>query len=103
MARLIAKHLSPIPSAIFKRFKAVIKARSITASAFERIVNEKPDGEIERANATHKYFIDACCFYLFEARASDVYSSSLDEKCSKSLWKTKCVEIFMSRNRLKKT
>ncbi|KAI7344544.1 hypothetical protein KC320_g8778, partial [Hortaea werneckii] len=50
---------NPVPSAIFKLFKAVIKARSITASAFERIVNEKPDSEIERANATHKYFIDA--------------------------------------------
>ncbi|KAI7335406.1 hypothetical protein KC315_g3274 [Hortaea werneckii] len=37
MARLIARHLDPIPSAIFKLFKAVIKARSITASAFERI------------------------------------------------------------------
>ncbi|KAI6908296.1 hypothetical protein KC318_g3620 [Hortaea werneckii] len=59
MARLIAKHLNPIPSAIFKLFKAVIKARSITASAFERIVSEKPDPEIERANATHKYFFDA--------------------------------------------
>ncbi|KAI7245624.1 hypothetical protein KC319_g3163 [Hortaea werneckii] len=59
MARLIAKHLNPVPSAIFKLFKAVIKARSITASAFERIVSEKPDPEIERANATHKYFIDA--------------------------------------------
>ena len=34
MARLIAKHLNPVPSAIFKLFKAVIKARSITASAF---------------------------------------------------------------------
>ncbi|GAB1741341.1 hypothetical protein NU219Hw_g6578t1 [Hortaea werneckii] len=59
MARLIAKHLNPIPSAIFKLFKAVIKARSITASAFERIASEKPDPEIERANATHKHFIDA--------------------------------------------
>ncbi|KAI7462105.1 hypothetical protein D0860_02755 [Hortaea werneckii] len=38
---------------------AMARARSITASAFERIVNEKPDPEIERANATHKYFIDA--------------------------------------------
>ncbi|KAI7604084.1 hypothetical protein KC343_g14238, partial [Hortaea werneckii] len=36
MARLIAKHLNPVPSAIFKLFKAVIKARSITASAFEK-------------------------------------------------------------------
>ncbi|KAI7101615.1 hypothetical protein KC340_g14431 [Hortaea werneckii] len=73
MARLIARHLDPIPSAIFKLFKAVIKARSITASAFERIVSEKPDPEIERANATHKHFIDALtqAFHALGGRSWD--------------------------------
>lgn len=59
MSKLIAEHLQPIPSAIFGLFQAVIKARSITYDAFQQIVNEKPDPEIERSNATHKHFINA--------------------------------------------
>jgi hypothetical protein len=59
MTRLIAKHLDPIPSTVFRLFKAIIKARSATHAAFRQVVNEKPDPEIDRANETHKYFIDA--------------------------------------------
>ncbi|KAH7394764.1 hypothetical protein BKA66DRAFT_509561 [Pyrenochaeta sp. MPI-SDFR-AT-0127] len=59
MSKLIAKHLQPIPSGIFSLFQSVIKARSVTYDAFQQIVNEKPDPEIERSNATHKYFIEA--------------------------------------------
>lgn len=59
MSRLIGKHLQPIPSAIFRLFQAVIKARSAVYAAFQQMVNEKPDPDIEKSNATHKYFIDA--------------------------------------------
>ncbi|KAJ4361865.1 hypothetical protein N0V83_010806 [Neocucurbitaria cava] len=59
MSRLIAKNVKPIPSAVFQLFQAVIKARSSVYAAFQQIVNEKPDPEIERSNATHKHFIDA--------------------------------------------
>jgi hypothetical protein len=37
----------------------IIKARSTMYAAFQQIVNEKPDPDIERINATHKHFIDA--------------------------------------------
>lgn len=59
MARLIAKHLNPIPPTVFRLFEAIIRARSATHAAFQQVVKQKPDPEIERANATHKYFIDA--------------------------------------------
>jgi hypothetical protein len=59
MARLIAKHVDPTPSTIFRLFSGVIKARSTTYAAYQQIVSRKPDPEIERANETHKYFIDA--------------------------------------------
>ncbi|CAO2658337.1 Nn.00g060600.m01.CDS01 [Neocucurbitaria sp. VM-36] len=59
MSRLIARNLKPIPSAIFKLFQAVIKARSTVHAVFQQIVNENPDPDIERSNATHKHFIDA--------------------------------------------
>ncbi|KAF2868102.1 hypothetical protein BDV95DRAFT_580257 [Massariosphaeria phaeospora] len=59
MAKLIAKHVQPVPAAVFRLFQAVIKARSTTHDAFQQIVNQTPDPEIERSNATHKHFIDA--------------------------------------------
>ena len=59
MSNLIAKHLQPIPSEIFRLFRSVIKARSITYDAFRQIINEKPDPEIDRSNATHRHFIEA--------------------------------------------
>lgn len=58
MSRLIAGKLNPIPSAIFALFHAVIKARSTVHAAFQQIVNEKPDADIEKSNATHKHFVD---------------------------------------------
>jgi hypothetical protein len=59
MSRLIARNLETIPPAIFELFQAVIKARSTMYAAFQQILNEKPDPDIERSNATHKHFIDA--------------------------------------------
>lgn len=59
MSKLIAKNHKPIPSAIFDLFRAVIKARSTMYAAFQQIVNEKSDPDIENSNPTHKHFIDA--------------------------------------------
>ncbi|KAI8930951.1 hypothetical protein NX059_011966 [Plenodomus lindquistii] len=59
ISQLIAENLQPIPSAVFRLFRAVIKARSIVYAAFQQIVDQKSDPEIEASNATHKYFIDA--------------------------------------------
>jgi hypothetical protein len=59
MAKLIAKNLEQIPTTIFALFQAVIKGRSIMYAAFQQIVSERPDPEIEKSNATHKHFIDA--------------------------------------------
>ncbi|KAL6705611.1 hypothetical protein ACN47E_006558 [Coniothyrium glycines] len=59
MSKLIAKHLNPVPSSILVLFQAVIRARSATYAAFQQIVVETPDPEIESSNATHKHFIDA--------------------------------------------
>lgn len=69
MARLIAKHVDLIPSTIFRLFNRVIKARSTTYAAYQQIVSRKRDPEIERANETHKYFIDALTEAL-EARVA---------------------------------
>jgi hypothetical protein len=59
MSRLIARYLEPIPLAILHLFQAVIEARSTMHAAFQQIVNETPESEIERSNTTHKHFIDA--------------------------------------------
>ncbi len=74
MSRLIAKHVQPIPSRIFELFQAVIKARSVTYEAFQRIVNQTPDPEIEKSNATHKHFIDALT-EAFDALGGKLWSS----------------------------
>ncbi|KAF2712349.1 hypothetical protein K504DRAFT_371948 [Pleomassaria siparia CBS 279.74] len=75
MSRLIARNLKPIPSAILKLFQAVIKARSTVHAAFQHIVNEKPDPDIERNNATHKHFLDALT-KAFEALGGNSQDSS---------------------------
>lgn len=59
MAKLIAIHLNPVPTSIFKLFQDVIRARSTMYATFQQFVKHTPDPEIERSNATHKYFIEA--------------------------------------------
>jgi hypothetical protein len=59
LSRLIAKHISAVPPAIFRLFRAVIDARTATHAAFQQIVAENPDPAIEKSNLTHKHFIDA--------------------------------------------
>ncbi|KAL3418228.1 hypothetical protein PVAG01_09943 [Phlyctema vagabunda] len=59
ISELIAKHISPIPSTIFRLFQSVIEARTATHAVFQQIVTEKPVAEIERSNISHKCFIDS--------------------------------------------
>ncbi|ORX97348.1 hypothetical protein BCR34DRAFT_578009 [Clohesyomyces aquaticus] len=77
MSKLIAKFLLPVPSGIFKLFQAVIKARSAIYAAFQQIVIQKPDPEIEKSNATHKHFIDALT-ESFEALGGNLWNSNKD-------------------------
>ncbi|KAG7291176.1 hypothetical protein NEMBOFW57_001188 [Staphylotrichum longicolle] len=59
LSRLIAKHITAVPPAILRLFRAVINARTATHQAFQQIVAENPDPAIEKSNLTHKHFIDA--------------------------------------------
>ncbi|KAL5118115.1 hypothetical protein ACEQ8H_003950 [Pleosporales sp. CAS-2024a] len=59
MSRLIAQHLETIPVTVLRLFQSVIEARSTVHAAFQQILNEKPDPEIEKSNVTHKHFINA--------------------------------------------
>ncbi|KAL7621943.1 hypothetical protein AAE478_007443 [Parahypoxylon ruwenzoriense] len=59
LSKLIAKHIDPIPSAILALFDSVIQARAATYEAFQQLVANKSDPEIERSNVSHKHFINA--------------------------------------------
>ncbi|KAE9368958.1 hypothetical protein N431DRAFT_382769 [Stipitochalara longipes BDJ] len=59
LSKLIAKHINPIPSTIYRLFQSVIDARLAANSLFQQIATENPDPEIERSNASHKLFIEA--------------------------------------------
>ncbi|KAI1434363.1 hypothetical protein GGR50DRAFT_687666 [Xylaria sp. CBS 124048] len=59
LSKLIAKHINPVPSAILALFQSAIQARRATYAAFQQLVANKSDPEVERSNASHKHFIDA--------------------------------------------
>ena len=59
LSNLIAKHINPIPSIIYRLFQSVIDARTATHALFQQIVATKPDPEVEKSNASHRCFIDA--------------------------------------------
>jgi hypothetical protein len=73
MSKLIARNLKPIPLTIFKLFQAVIQARKAIHAAFQHIVDEKSNAEMEKSNATHKHFIDALteAFDALDGRSQD--------------------------------
>lgn len=58
MAELIARHIKPIPTTIFRLFNGIIEARREVHMQFQGIVANNPDPDIERSNASHKYWID---------------------------------------------
>ncbi|GAP86992.1 hypothetical protein SAMD00023353_2401490 [Rosellinia necatrix] len=59
LSKLIAKHIDPVPAAILALFDAAIRARTATYQAFQQLVANKSDPEVERSNLSHKHFIDA--------------------------------------------
>lgn len=61
MAELIAGSISGtlVPAAVYRLFQSVIKARTTTWQAFQKIESKKQDPDIEKSNSTHKFFIDA--------------------------------------------
>ncbi|KAH8802625.1 hypothetical protein F5884DRAFT_802467 [Xylogone sp. PMI_703] len=58
IAKLIAKHIQPIPSTIYRLFQSVIAARIAAHQIFQQIVARNPDPDIEKSNASHRRFID---------------------------------------------
>ena len=59
MSKLIAQHIDQVPSLIYRLFHSVIDARSAIHAVFQQIAGSNPDPEIEKSNASHRYFIDA--------------------------------------------
>ncbi|KAL7909029.1 hypothetical protein GGI35DRAFT_493835 [Trichoderma velutinum] len=61
MARTISKHAIRVPSAIYRKLQSVTHARTVVYQAFQQLAasNPTPDPEMEKSNASHKYFIDA--------------------------------------------
>ncbi|RDL37370.1 uncharacterized protein BP5553_04803 [Venustampulla echinocandica] len=74
VSRLIATHISPIPSTIYRLFQSVIAVRTATHSLFQQVVAKQPDPEIEKSNASHKYFINALT-EAFETVGGQVWAS----------------------------
>lgn len=58
MAELIAEHIKPRSTTIFRLFNGIIEARRETYKTFQRIVANNPDPDIEKCNTGHKYWID---------------------------------------------
>lgn len=79
MANLIARSMSGslVPPAVYRLFQAVIKARTATWQAFQRVEPENVDPDIEKSNQTHKFFIDALQ-QAFEVLGGKQWESSQD-------------------------
>ena len=79
MSKLIAEHVRPIPASVFRLFQGVIKARSTMYAAFQQMVNDTPDPDIERSNFTHKHFIEALT-EAFEALGGANWANSAESQ-----------------------
>jgi hypothetical protein len=75
LSKLIAKHINPIPSIIYRLFQSVIDTRTATHALFQQIIAIKPDPEIERSNVSHRYFIDALTG-AFEALGGEEWAAT---------------------------
>jgi hypothetical protein len=58
LSELIARHIPPVPSTIYRLFQSVIEARKQTHTIFMQIVADDPDPEVEKSNESHKHWID---------------------------------------------
>ena len=54
ISKLVAKHISPIPSMIYQLFQSVIAAWSAVSAQFQQIVTKSTDLEIEKGTVSHK-------------------------------------------------
>ncbi|KAI5919301.1 hypothetical protein F4810DRAFT_512283 [Camillea tinctor] len=59
MSKLIGQHINTVPPLIYRLLQSIIEARTITYGIFQQATENKPDPEVEKSNASHKYFIDA--------------------------------------------
>ncbi|KAF6824056.1 hypothetical protein CPLU01_11052 [Colletotrichum plurivorum] len=58
MTELINAHMAEVPSAILQLVQSIIKARRSHFDAHQRLASASPDADLQRKNASHKYFID---------------------------------------------
>ncbi len=59
MSRMIANHISPIPTIIYRLLKSVIKARVAAYTFFVKATADSQSPTLEKQNASHKHFIEA--------------------------------------------
>ncbi|KAJ5332655.1 uncharacterized protein N7506_006438 [Penicillium brevicompactum] len=58
LSALIAKHLHPIPTTIFRLFGSIIDARKKTHDIFLKVATSAQESEIQKSNESHKHWID---------------------------------------------
>ncbi|CAG7942200.1 unnamed protein product [Penicillium salamii] len=80
LSALIAKHLRPIPTTIFRLFESIIDARKETHDFFLKITAAAKDPEIQKSNDSHKHWIDGLT-QAFHALGGDIWKA---EKSSRS-------------------
>ena len=59
MSKLIAQHIDQVPFLIYRLLHSVIDARSAIHAVFQQMAISNPDPEIEKSNASHRFFIYA--------------------------------------------
>ncbi|CAG8938089.1 unnamed protein product [Penicillium salamii] len=74
LSALIAKHLSPIPTTIFRLFESIIDARKETHDFFLKITAAAKDPEIQKSNDSHKHWIDGLT-QAFHALGGDIWKA----------------------------
>ncbi|UKZ72789.1 hypothetical protein TrVFT333_000425 [Trichoderma virens FT-333] len=98
MSELIAKHNIEVPSAIFGLFQSVIELRSIYYSQFQQLASVSPSEELEKNNATHKYFIDTLT-KAFDILGGEEWISNENEKQTKRGEEELGSSIFATANK----
>ncbi|OBT60983.1 hypothetical protein VE03_09640 [Pseudogymnoascus sp. 23342-1-I1] len=95
-SKLIAKHINPVPSNIYRLFQSVISVRTATLSLYRQIVSKKPDPEIEKSNDTHKHFIDTLT-EAFESLGGNLWASQQNPESAPSNGEDEDEVIFANK------
>ncbi|KAI0834485.1 hypothetical protein F5Y06DRAFT_278761 [Hypoxylon sp. FL0890] len=74
MSKLIARHISPIPTLIYYLFHRVLGARCFSCSVSQQGFFNNPDSEIEKSYVCHHQFIDALA-EAFQALGGDKWAA----------------------------